>query len=229
MLLGRSVTCDAPVRDLYAPRGAASTCPWSERPGWRVRRPIVRSLRPILADVGEVDERPTKTCPDCAETVLAAARKCRFCGYRFDGAAPEAGSENGLRALILRRPPRSTVPAVVARWGVEVADDEQVVEFKIADIDGAVGWVLVTSARVALFHQSGHQCTLVGDVPLRALQRVDIARGGVRRALRLQWASGAATISGLNRAELARLQGLLSADTADASPGPSTPNVRDSR
>lgn len=25
-----------------------------------------------------------KTCPDCAEQVRTAARKCRFCGYRFD-------------------------------------------------------------------------------------------------------------------------------------------------
>ena len=25
-----------------------------------------------------------KVCPDCAEKVRSAARKCRYCGYRFD-------------------------------------------------------------------------------------------------------------------------------------------------
>jgi len=32
----------------------------------------------------------TKSCPDCAETVLAAANVCKHCGYRFDEqAAPD--------------------------------------------------------------------------------------------------------------------------------------------
>jgi Uncharacterised protein family UPF0547 len=29
----------------------------------------------------------TKTCPDCAEEVRPAARKCRFCGYMFEDAS----------------------------------------------------------------------------------------------------------------------------------------------
>ncbi len=27
--------------------------------------------------------RSTKRCPDCAESILADARVCRFCGYRY--------------------------------------------------------------------------------------------------------------------------------------------------
>jgi hypothetical protein len=30
-----------------------------------------------------VDDKPTKVCPECAETVKAAARRCRFCGHSF--------------------------------------------------------------------------------------------------------------------------------------------------
>lgn len=33
--------------------------------------------------LGQGDNRKTKVCPDCAETVLAAARKCKHCGHQF--------------------------------------------------------------------------------------------------------------------------------------------------
>ncbi len=44
---------------------------------------------------GNVDEPAGgfRECPDCAERVREAARKCRFCGFRFDTAVPEVESE----------------------------------------------------------------------------------------------------------------------------------------
>jgi predicted RNA-binding Zn-ribbon protein involved in translation (DUF1610 family) len=51
---------------------------------------LVGSL--MLCDSG-TDGLPTqaqKKCPDCAETILADARMCKHCGYRFDASAPSA-------------------------------------------------------------------------------------------------------------------------------------------
>jgi predicted RNA-binding Zn-ribbon protein involved in translation (DUF1610 family) len=40
---------------------------------------------PTTAATGSIADAPAqfKTCPDCAEQVRSAARKCRFCGYMF--------------------------------------------------------------------------------------------------------------------------------------------------
>jgi hypothetical protein len=39
----------------------------------------------IVARISRI-RQPRRTCPDCAEQVPAAARVCRYCGFRFDTA-----------------------------------------------------------------------------------------------------------------------------------------------
>lgn len=52
---------------------------------------FLRSAKPISEGVAASSEAPsdegmkaTKTCPECAETVLAAAKVCKHCSYRFE-------------------------------------------------------------------------------------------------------------------------------------------------
>ncbi len=52
----------------------------------RVDLPTVREDAPPPEVAPEPAESSTKACPDCAETVLAAARVCKHCGYRFQQA-----------------------------------------------------------------------------------------------------------------------------------------------
>ncbi|MGQ0558611.1 MAG: zinc ribbon domain-containing protein [Sphingosinicella sp.] len=89
----------------------------------------------------------TKQCPDCAEEVLAAARKCRFCGYPFDTGSRiyssprtsgwgigvfafaiilffaalggQGGNRNG------SSPGLSTGPATIKTTGSQISDDLQ--------------------------------------------------------------------------------------------------------
>lgn len=99
-----------------------------------------------------------KRCPDCAEQVLAAARKCRYCGYRFARAAGGARPANGsLIDLIIRPKTTITLPDLLADWGSELAVGEQVTHFGYCRLDSRDGFLLVTGARVAFFAGRGEE------------------------------------------------------------------------
>jgi Uncharacterised protein family UPF0547 len=60
-------------------------CLQDVRSGVRHLNPVARLLK---FPGSESADRPAsgslKTCPDCAESVMSAARVCRYCGFRFD-------------------------------------------------------------------------------------------------------------------------------------------------
>jgi predicted RNA-binding Zn-ribbon protein involved in translation (DUF1610 family) len=52
---------------------------WSDLPPRSVES---RAAPPAVEGLGAVQAQ-TKKCPDCAETILGAAKVCKHCGYRF--------------------------------------------------------------------------------------------------------------------------------------------------
>ena len=58
-----------------------------------------------LATGGMTSEPVMKACPDCAEPVRMAARRCRYCGYLFGG-IDQARNGNGSKEA----PPNGSTP-----------------------------------------------------------------------------------------------------------------------
>jgi hypothetical protein len=91
------VGCDAQARDFSNHSFASGTTQWvfGSLLLWIIVFPVylvARGRVPLRAGktaAGAAGAPPAvggmavKACPDCAEQVRAAARKCRFCGYRF--------------------------------------------------------------------------------------------------------------------------------------------------
>ena len=102
-----------------------------------------------------------KACPDCAELVLAAARKCRYCGYEFRPAprARPAGNtgaaaNGGTFASLLRRPaPQLTTTETLEQLGIELDPGERLDGLWLGRAYGTDGYVVLTDAR--LFFAAG--------------------------------------------------------------------------
>jgi len=148
-----------------------------------------------------------KQCPDCAEQVLAAARKCRFCGYRFDGGRKQRLSLLSDLLTGSKRDRRdATLPEVLADWGVSLDDAEGVAVFRLAEVDDRPGYLLVTSERLMFFGQTSrgeHEKVL--EYPLETLSEVRVQGGRLRRRLELRGPDFQHLVQGPGAAEIERL------------------------
>lgn len=146
-----------------------------------------------------------KQCPDCAEHVLAAARKCRYCGYRFAAIGDERSTLAELFGF-RRSSKDGTLPDVLAAWGLGLRAAEEVAFFLLATVDDRSGYALVTNQRFVFFARTArgkHERVL--EYPLAELSEVSVAGGRLRRRLELRGPDFHHLVQGAARSDLERL------------------------
>ncbi|UGS38847.1 zinc ribbon domain-containing protein [Capillimicrobium parvum] len=170
--------------------------------------------------MSDAADRPTKICPDCAEEVLEAARKCRFCGYRFDrgetaaATPPPADLEDEpsiLGGLLVRRKPRNTTPQqIIDAAGGHLGSDEVVGFFRFGSVNGIDGIVVVTSTRLFLLEGVGKRHRLRFENDLSHVLGTEVSRRLGRSRLEVHCAGGEElVVTALKRDEMLELQLML--------------------
>jgi hypothetical protein len=128
--------------------------------------------------------------------VLAAARVCRYCGYRFAppvGRRPASSGAGGLLDMIRVQPSTiEDVPQLVEEWGIELWPDEEVRDDGLcfADVDGELGYVLVTSSRLRFLvpkRGRGKAPDVRVNRELRLLRDASVQRRRLRRVVVLRF------------------------------------------
>jgi hypothetical protein len=142
--------------------------------------------------------------------ILAAARKCRYCGYRFD--QPPAAPESLFGHLLRRSPPRLTMADAPKQLGIELDTGEQPTGLWLGQVKGIDGYVVLTDAR--LFFVMGLRPRK--DMPAPRQHRLDELVGAEivshrwKATLVLDWRdSGRMSIDGLSQKDLRHLHSAL--------------------
>lgn len=182
-----------------------------------------------MDEAGAFGEQPTegeKVCPQCAETVKAAALVCRFCGHRFDGSiASEAAASAAVVPTAQSASPSSGIGARggILIWGVASAFFMLIGSFgpwvkalgaSVSGTDGGNdGWLVVTAAVilgvlmfVARNNRGAGLLALIGGIIGATITIHD--RGNVTNAINQHGALAAALVHvgwGLNLAMIASI------------------------
>jgi Uncharacterised protein family UPF0547 len=175
--------------------------------------------------VTEAEGPVYKQCPDCAEQVLVAARKCRYCGYRFDGRRRPGGSLLGdLLGGLHKDTSDVTFEEVLADWGTSLGEGEAVEWFRLAEVDERLGYLLLTSQRLVFFSQASrttHERAF--EYPLTLVSDVRLSGRGSKRRLELRAGTLGHAVEGPRGADLERLNDYLERVLAENHPVPTHP------